>query len=58
MEMVGGSGESFRAMEESAAISVQRAKQRDSRREDQCRPALTSTRGLSNHPLGWVGAES
>ena len=38
-------------MEESAATGVQRAKQRDSPTEDQCRPALTSPRGLSAHLL-------
>ena len=43
-------------MEESAATGVQRAKWRDSRTEDRCRPALTSLRGLSAHPPGWVGA--
>ena len=37
-------GESFGATEESAATGVQRAKRRDSRTEDQCRPALTSQR--------------
>ena len=42
-------------MEESAATGVQRAKRRDSRTEDQCRPALTSLRGLSVHSLGHVG---
>ena len=51
-------GESFRATEESTAIGVQRAKQRDSHIEDLCQPALTSPRGLSTHPQGWVGAES
>ena len=49
---------SFGAMEESAATGVQRAKRRDSRTEDRCRPALTSPRGLSAHPLGRVGAGS
>ena len=52
----GGRGGSFRATKESAATGVQRAKQRDSCTEDQCRPALTSPRGLSAHPLGCVGA--
>ena len=47
---------SFGATEESTATWVQRAKQRDSRTEDLCRPALASPRGLSAHPLGWVGA--
>ena len=37
---------------------VQRAKWRDSRTEDQCRPALTSLRDLSVHLPGRVGAES
>ena len=46
---------SFGATEESTATGVQRAKQRDSRTEDQCRPALTSPRGLSAHPLGRAG---
>ena len=46
-------GGSFRAMEESAATGVQRAKRRDSCTEDWCRPALTSLRG------GWgLGAEA
>ena len=49
-------GGSFGAKEESAATGVRRAKWRDSRTEDQCRPALTSLRGLSAHPLGWAGA--
>ena len=51
-------GGSFRAMEESAATGVQRAKWRDSHTEDQYRPALTSPRGLSAHLLGWVGVGS
>ena len=55
---VGGGVGNFRAMEESAAIRVQRAKWRDSCTEDQWRPALTSLRGLSAHPLGRVGAGS
>ena len=38
-------GQSFRATEESAATGVQRAKQRESRTEDRCQPALTSLRG-------------
>ena len=37
-------GERFRAVEESTATRVQRAKQRDSRTEDQCQLALTSPR--------------
>ena len=49
---------SFGATEESTATGVQRAKQRDSRTEDQCRPALTSLRSLPAHPLGRVGAGS
>ena len=51
-------GGSFGAAEESAATGVQRAKQRDSRTEDPCRPALTSLRGLSAHPPGRAGAGS
>ena len=53
-------GGSFRATEVSAATGVQRAKQRDSHTEDQCRPALTSPRGLSTHPWDGrgLGAES
>ena len=51
-------GGSFRATEESAATGVWRAKQRDSRTEDWCRPALTSPRGLSAHPPGQAGAGS
>ena len=51
-------GGSFGATEESAATGVRRAKWRDSRTEDQCRPALTSPTGLSAHPLGQVGAGS
>ena len=51
-------GGSFGAMEESAATGVRRAKRRDSRTEDQCRPALTSLRGLSAHPPGQAGAGS
>ena len=39
-------------MEESTATGVQRAKQRDSRTEGRCRPALTSLRGLSEWGLG------
>ena len=47
---------SFRATEESTATRVQRAKQRDSCTEDQCRSALTSLRGLSTHlPAGTAG---
>ena len=44
---VAGGGGNFRATEESAAIGVLRAKQRDSHTEDWCRPALTSLRGFS-----------
>ena len=51
-------GGSFGATEESAATGVQRAKQRDSRTEDRCQPALTSPRGLSAHPPGRAGAGS
>ena len=58
VEMVGGQGKSFGATEESAATGVQRAKRRDSRTEDQCRPAFTSLRGLSAHLPGQVGAGS
>ncbi len=48
-------GGSFGATEESAATVVRRAKLRDSRTEDRCRPALTSPRGLSAHPPGRAG---
>ena len=48
-------GGSFRAMEESAATEVRRAKRRDSRTEERCQPALTSPRGLSARPPEWVG---
>ena len=48
-------GGSFGAAEESAATGVRRAKRRDSRREDRCRAALTSPRGLSAHPPGRAG---
>ena len=51
-------GGSFGTAEESAATGVQRAKQRDSRTEDRCQPALTSPRGLSAHPPGRMGAGS
>ena len=51
----GGGGGSFKATEESAATGVRRAKWRDSRTEDRCRPALTSPRGLSAHPPGRAG---
>ena len=51
---MGGVG-SFGATEESTATGVRRAKRRDSHTEDQCRPALTSLRGLSAHLLGRVG---
>ena len=51
-------GGSFGAMEESAAIGVQRAKRRDSHTENRCGPALTSLRDLSAHPPGWAGAGS
>ena len=46
---------SFGVTEEITATGVQRAKWRDSLTEDWCRPALTSPRGLSAHPLGQVG---
>ena len=46
----GLAGGSFGATKERATRGVQRAKQRDSHTEDQCRPALTSLRGLSAHP--------
>ena len=49
---------SFRATEESTATGVQRAKRRDSRTEDWCRPALTSPRGLSAHQPRRAGAGS
>ena len=48
-------GGSFGATEESAATEVRRAKRRGSRTEDQCRPALTSARGLSAPPLVRAG---
>ena len=51
-------GVSFRATEESVATGVQRAKRRDSRTEEQSRPALTGPRGLSAHQPGWAGAGS
>ena len=51
-------GGSFGAAEESAATGVQRAEWRDSHTEDQCRPALTSPRGLSAHLPGRAGAGS
>ena len=51
-------GGSFRAMEESTATGVQRAKRRDSRTEARRRAALTSPTGLSAHPLGREGAGS
>ena len=53
-----GEAGSCGATEESAATGVQRAKRRDSRMEDRCRPALTSLRGLSAHPPGRAGAGS
>ena len=56
--MGGGQGGSFGATEESAETGVQRAKQRDSRTENQCRPALTSLRGLSAHPWDGWGLEA
>ena len=48
-------GGSFRAMEETAATGVQRAKWRDSHMEDRRRAALTSPRGSSAHPPGRAG---
>ena len=51
----GGRGGSFRAMEESTATGVRRAKRRDSCTEDQRWPTLTSPRGLSAHPPGRAG---
>ena len=48
-------GASFGATEESAATGVRRAKRRDSSTEEQCRPALTSPRGLSAHLPGRAG---
>ena len=57
-ETVGGGGGSFRATEESAATGVRRAKRRDSRTEDPCRPALTSLIGLSAHLPGRAGARA
>ena len=48
-------GGSFGATEGSTATGGRRAKRRDSRMEDQCRPALTSLRGLSAHPPGRAG---
>ena len=57
-ETAGGGGGSFGAAEESAATGVRRAKRRDSRMEDRCRPALTSSRCLSAHPPGRAGAGS
>ena len=48
-------GGSFGATEESAATGARRAKWRDSRTEELCRPALTSPRGLSAQPPGRVG---
>ena len=57
-ETGGGRGGSFGATEESTATGVQRAKWRDSRTEDWCRPALTSLRGSRAHPPGWVRAGS
>ena len=40
------------------ATEVQRAKRRDSRKEDQCQPALTSLRGLPAHPPWRMGTGS
>ena len=55
METAGGGRGSFGDTEESAATGVWRAKRRDSRTEDWCRPALTSPRGLSAPPPGRAG---
>ena len=49
---------SFRAVEESTATGVRRAKRRDSCTEAQRQTALTSPRGLSAHPPGLGGAVS
>ena len=46
---------SFRAVEESVATGVRRAKRRDSCTEARRRAALTSPRGLSAHPPGRAG---
>ena len=51
-------GWSFGAMEEISVTRMQKAKWRDSCIEDQCRPTLTSLRGLPAHPLGQAGAGS
>ena len=51
-------GGSFGATEESAATGVRRAKRRDSRTEDQCRPALTSRERLVCSPTEVGGAGS
>ena len=57
--LTGGDRGSFGASEESAATGVQRAKQRESCPEDQCRPALPGLRFLFAHQGGWVlGAEA
>ena len=48
-------GGSFGATEESAATEVRRAKRRGSHTEDQCRPALSSPKGLSAPPPGRAG---
>ena len=53
-----GWGGSFRATKGSTATGVKKAKQRDSRIEDHCRPILSSLRGLFAHPPGRVGAGS
>ena len=47
--------ESFGATEESTATRLWRTKRGDSRTEDQCRPVITSLRGLSAHPPGRAG---
>ena len=54
VETGGGQGESFRDMEESVAIGVQRAKQRDSHTEDRCQPALTLQGGWGLGAEAWA----
>ena len=54
----GRCGEELRSHRGECSTGVQRAKRRDSRTEDWCRPALTSLRRLSAHVLGRVGAGS
>ena len=57
VETRGGGGE-LRSHEGERSNRMQRAKRRDSCMEDLSRPALTSLRGLSAHPLRRVGAGS